>query len=40
MTKGSAGETACLAAKAGVVKLGTKDASIADAFNKALGVSA
>ncbi len=40
VTKGSAGETACLAAKADVAALGTEDAATADAFNKALGVSA
>lgn len=40
VAKGSAGETACLAAKATVAGLDTKDASTADAFNSALGVSA
>jgi hypothetical protein len=40
VAKGSAGETACLAAKATVQGLGTKDATTADAFNQALGVSA
>ncbi|KAE9378969.1 hypothetical protein N431DRAFT_460284 [Stipitochalara longipes BDJ] len=40
VAKGSAGETACLAAKATVAALGTKDATTADAFNQALGVSA
>jgi hypothetical protein len=34
VAKGSAGEIACLAAKTDVAKLGTKDASTADAFNK------
>jgi hypothetical protein len=40
VAKGSAGETACLAAKAKVAALGTKDASTAAAFNAALVVSA
>lgn len=40
VAKGSAGETKCLAAKATVQGLGTKDATTADAFNEALGVSA
>jgi len=40
VAKGSAGETKCLAAKATVQGLGTKDATTADAFNSALGVSA
>jgi len=40
VAKGSAGETACLAAKATVAALTTKDATTADAFNSALGVSA
>jgi hypothetical protein len=40
VAKGSAGETACLAAKADVAALTTKDATTADAFNTALGVSA
>jgi hypothetical protein len=40
VAKGSAGETACLAAKATVQGLGTKDATTADAFNSALDVSA
>ncbi|KUJ14014.1 uncharacterized protein LY89DRAFT_687300 [Mollisia scopiformis] len=38
--KASAGETACLAAKADVAALTTKDQTTADAFNSALGVSA
>ncbi|KAE8443102.1 hypothetical protein EG329_002346 [Mollisiaceae sp. DMI_Dod_QoI] len=38
--KGSAGETACLAGKAAVAALTTKDQTTADAFNTALGVSA
>lgn len=38
VTKGSAGETACLAAKAQIAALGTKDASTATAWNTALGV--
>ncbi|PMD38776.1 hypothetical protein L207DRAFT_634774 [Hyaloscypha variabilis F] len=36
--QGDAGETACLAAKAMVASLGTKDASTAAAWNAALGV--
>ena len=40
VAKGSAGETACLAAKAKVAALGTKDATTAAAFNAALGVTA
>jgi len=38
VAKGSAGETTCLAAKAVVAGLTTKDATTAAAFNKALGV--
>ena len=38
LTKDSPGETACLAAKAQIAALGTKDASTAAAWNAALGV--
>jgi len=38
VTKDSAGETACLAAKAQILALGTRDASTAAAWNAALGV--
>jgi len=38
VAKGSAGETTCLAAKAVVAGLTTKDASTAAAFNAALGL--
>jgi hypothetical protein len=38
--KDSEGETTCLAAKAVVAGLTTRDATTADAFNNALGVSA
>jgi hypothetical protein len=37
VAQGSAGETKCLAAKAIVAGLTTKDSSTADAFNNALG---
>ena len=40
VAKASAGETSCLAAKAVVAGLTTKDQTTADAFNSALGVSA
>jgi len=40
VAKGSAGEAACLAAKATVAALTTKDQTTADAFNSALGVTA
>ncbi|PMD66566.1 uncharacterized protein K444DRAFT_639688 [Hyaloscypha bicolor E] len=40
VAKDSEGETKCLAAKAVVAALTTKDATTADAFNNALGVSA
>jgi hypothetical protein len=38
VAKDSAGETACLAAKAQIAALGTRDASTAAAWNAALGV--
>jgi hypothetical protein len=38
VAQGSAGETKCLAAKAVVAGLSTKNASTADAFNNALGL--
>ncbi|KAE9371948.1 hypothetical protein N431DRAFT_466242 [Stipitochalara longipes BDJ] len=38
LKQGDAGETACLAAKAMIASLGTKDASTAAAWNAALGV--